>query len=124
MIAFRELDRLKEQKLWERGEVKQYYTRLTDITRNYIEKQYGIPAMERTTDEILQAFRRVNTDDGILDEMLSGLLQLADLVKFAREDPLPVDNQTHLNNAYLFVQKTYPLFYREETVDLKEVTDG
>ncbi len=36
---------------------------------------------------------------------------MADLVKFAREDPLPVDNQTNLNNAYIFVQKTYPQFY-------------
>jgi hypothetical protein len=113
VIAFRELDRLKGEKLWERGEVKQFYTRLTDITRNYIERQYGIPAMERTTDEILHAFRKTNTEDNLLDEMLSGLLELADLVKFAKEDPLPVDNQTHLNNAYLFVQKTYPLFFRE-----------
>jgi hypothetical protein len=124
VIAFRELDRLKEEKLWERGEVKHFYTRLTDITRTYIERQYGIPAMERTTEEILHAFRRVNTENGILDEMLSGLLELADLVKFAKEDPLPVDNQTHLNNAYLFVQKTFPLFYREEISDLKEELSG
>ena len=53
-------------------------------------------------------------ENGILDEILEGLLQLADLVKFAREDPLPVDNQTNLNNAYLFVQKTYPMFYMEK----------
>lgn len=119
VVAFRELDRLKEEKLWERGEIKQYYTRLTEITRNYIERQYGIPAMERTTDEILAAFRRVSADDSLLEEMLTGLLQMADLVKFAKEDPLPVDNQTHLNNAYLFVQKTFPLFYREQ-VDLSD----
>ncbi|MGW8316438.1 MAG: hypothetical protein ACWGNV_12615 [Bacteroidales bacterium] len=119
VIAFRELDRLKEEKFWERGEIKEYYTRLTEITRSYIERQYGIPAMERTTDEILTAFRRVSADDGLLEEMLTGLLQMADLVKFAKEDPLPVDNQTHLNNAYLFVQKTFPLFYREQ-VDLTE----
>ena len=114
VIAFRELDRLKEEKLWERGFVKEFYTRLTEITRTYIERQYGIPAMERTTDEILEAFRRSNTENGLLDEILEELLQLADLVKFAKEDPLPVDNQTNLNNAYLFVQKTYPMFYMEE----------
>jgi len=110
VVAFRELDRLREEKLWEKGMVREFYTRLTGITRQYIERQYGIPAMERTTREILDAFRRSNPDDGILDEMLKELLELADLVKFAREDPLPVDNQTNLNNAYLFVQKTYPLF--------------
>jgi hypothetical protein len=113
VIAFRELDRLKEQKLWESGQVKAFYTRLTEITRQYIERQYGIPAMESTSDETVQDFRRVNTEGDLLDDMLKELLELADLVKFAKEDPLPVDNQTHLNNAYIFVQKTYPLFYQE-----------
>lgn len=120
VIAFRELDKLKEGKLWAKGEVKQYYTRLTEITRQYIERQYGIPAMESTTDEILHAFRRANPEDQLLDEILQELLQLADLVKFAREEPLPVDNQTNLNNAYIFVQKTYPLFYQ---ADQKEEAD-
>ena len=120
VVAFRELDRLKEKKLWESGQVKSFYTRLTEISRHYIERQYGIPAMERTTEEILEAFRRSNTEDPLLDEMLKELLQLADLVKFAKEDPLPVDNQTNLNNAYLFVQKTYPLFYFETGDEIEE----
>ena len=119
ILAFRELDRLKDEKIWERGAVKAYYSQLTEITRRYIERQYGIPAMESTSEEILKAFRRSNTGDVILDDMLAELLQLADLVKFAKEDPLPVDNQTNLNNAYIFVQKTYPLFFRDEE-DTKE----
>lgn len=110
VLAFRELDALKEARLWEQGLVKEFYSRLTEISRRYIERQYGIPAMERTSYEILQAFREVNTGDILLDDMLKELLELADLVKFAKEDPLPVDNRTHLNNAYIFVQKTYPLF--------------
>jgi hypothetical protein len=110
IVAFRELDALKEKKLWESGQVKLYYTELTEITRRYIERQYGIPALERTTFEILQAFQRSNTEDPLLDEMLKDLLELADLVKFAKEDPLPLENQTNLNNAYLFVQKTFPMF--------------
>jgi hypothetical protein len=115
VIAFRELDRLKEEKIWNKGMVKEYYTRLTEITRRYIERQFDIPAMESTTEEILDAFRMVNPEDNLLDDILKELLELADLVKFARENPLPVDNQTNLNNAYIFVQKTYPMFYREET---------
>ena len=114
VVAFRELDKLKQEKIWVKGEVKQYYSRLTEITRIYIERQYDIPAMESTTEEILQAFRRANPEDQLLDDILKELLELADLVKFAREDPLPVDNQTNLNNAYIFVQKTYPLFYHKE----------
>jgi hypothetical protein len=121
VIAFRQLDRLKEEKIWTKGKVKQYYTRLTEITRHYIERQYDIPAMESTTEEILHAFRRANPEDQLLDDILKELLELADLVKFAREDPLPVDNQTNLNNAYIFVQKTYPLFYSME--EKKEPAD-
>lgn len=120
IVAFRDLDKLKEGKLWESGQVKLYYTRLTAITRRYIERQYGVPALERTTQEILDAFRISNTEDPILDDMLRDLLELADLVKFAKEDPLPVDNQTNLNNAYIFVQKTYPMFYEEK---LEEESD-
>ncbi len=120
IVAFRELDRLKGDKLWESGNVKLFYTRLTDISRRYIERLYGIPAMERTTGEIMAAFHRSNTEDPLLDEMLQELLQLADLVKFAKEDPLPVDNQTHLNNAYLFVQKTFPMFYMEKEAQKDE----
>lgn len=121
VIAFRALDKLKEEKIWSKGQVKRYYTGLTEITRQYIERQYDIPAMESTTEEILQAFRRANPEDQLLDDILRELLELADLVKFAREDPLPVDNQTNLNNAYLFVQKTYPLFQGVE--EEKEASD-
>lgn len=121
--AFRELDVLKEKKIWESGQVKLFYTQLTEISRHYIERQYGIPAMERTTEEILDAFRRSNTDDSMLDEMLKELLELADLVKFAKEDPLPVDNQGNLNNAYLFVQKTYPMFFMEKEEEKKKIEE-
>ena len=120
VIAFRELDKLKVEKVWEQGKIKQYYTRLTQIARHYIERQYGIPAMENTTEEILHSFRKSSTEDTLLDEMLKELLELADLVKFAKEDPLPVNNQTNLNNAYLFIQKTYPLFYKEVSEQKKE----
>lgn len=114
VIAFRELDKLKAEKIWEKGLVKEYYTSLTEITRQYIERQYEIPAMEQTSEEIMHDFRLSNREDNLLDEMLKELLELADLVKFAKEDPLPIDNQTNLNNAYLFVQKTYPLFFKTE----------
>ncbi|MFZ5941932.1 MAG: hypothetical protein ACOYXB_15295 [Bacteroidota bacterium] len=120
VVAFRELDRLKEEKLPEQGRVKEFYSRLTEIIRRYIEKQYGIPAMETTTGEILGLFKSSNPDDPMLDEMLENLLQLGDLVKFAKQDPLPVENQTNLNNAYFFIQKTYPYFITPGTGEKKE----
>jgi len=114
IVAFRELDKLKQEKIWEQGRIKEFYTGLTAAIRTYIERQYGIPAMESTTDEILLTFTKINTEDEILNEMLRDLLNLADLVKFAKEDPTPLENQSNLNNGYLFVQKTFPFFYHEE----------
>ncbi|MEZ5071691.1 MAG: hypothetical protein R2751_12175 [Bacteroidales bacterium] len=122
VIAFRELDQLKEARLWEKGEVKRFYTRLTEISRQYIERQYGIPAMEQTSEEILNSFRRENRDDTLLDDMLRELLGMADLVKFAKEEPSAVENQSNLNAVYIFVQKTYPMFYAEK--ERKEDADA
>jgi hypothetical protein len=50
--ALKELDKLNQKKLWQSGEVKSYYSELTDIARTYIELRYKIPAMEKTTDEL------------------------------------------------------------------------
>jgi hypothetical protein len=55
VIAFRELERLKGEKLWQAGEVKKYYTRLTEILRQYLENRYGVFSLELTTSETLEA---------------------------------------------------------------------
>jgi hypothetical protein len=107
IIAIQELDKLKEEQLWQHDKVKEYYTRLTDIVRFYIEERYTVPAMEQTTFEILSDFKQnklitdVNSYNGLKD-----ILELADLVKFAKLTPLPDDNHLSLNNAYQFVQLT------------------
>lgn len=118
VIAFRDLDTLKGEKLPQNGRVKEYYTRLTEIIRVYITRQYNIHAMESTTAEILDAFSLQNTKEDELKLMLENLLMLADLVKFAKEDPLMEENERHFANANYFVENTYRLFMAEE-----ELTD-
>jgi hypothetical protein len=108
VIALRELDELREAKLWQRNEYKQYYTRLTEIIRNYIERRFHIPAMEQTTYDILYSWKDTGYNDQNLYDILKQLLNLADLVKFAREKPLPSDNEINLDNAYVFVRSTKP----------------
>jgi hypothetical protein len=105
IIALRELDKLKAEKLWQQNKFKLYFTRLTEIIRMYIERRFDIMAMEETTNEILNEFR----DRGIENinyDILEQLLNLADLVKFARAEPLPDENITHMENAYTFVKNT------------------
>lgn len=106
--ALQTLDKLRQEKIWQKGRVKDYYIVLSDTVRKYVEEQFGIDAMESTTGETLQKFRRFAYDDSLLLELLESLLNLSDLVKFAREDPTPTENETNLNNAYLFVEKTRP----------------
>ncbi len=106
ITALRELDKLKTQKIWQKGDIKEYYSRLTFIIRNYMEHRFHILALEQTSNEILKEFKKVNIYGPGIVEILDGLLNLADLVKFAKNNPLPDENVTHLENAYAFVKTT------------------
>jgi hypothetical protein len=105
ITALRELDKIKAQKLWQQKQVKEYYVRITHVIRWYISKRYAFPALEETSDEILDhlAFLKLNKKNY---EELEGLLNLADLVKFAKGEPNPDDNIIHLDNAYEFIKRT------------------
>lgn len=107
IIALRELDRMKEEKIWQQDRIKEYYSQLTDILRVYIEDRFAINAMEQTSDETISAFKsqRGLINDKTL-EQLGQTLKLADLVKFAKYQPLPDDNNFSLINAYFFVDQT------------------
>ena len=107
VIALQELDKLKNENLWQQEKVKDYYTRLTDIIRIYIEERFVMAAMEQTTPEILSGFKELKTQidaKSVLE--LKEILELADLVKFAKLTPLPDENFNMLSNAYLFVKET------------------
>ncbi len=109
IIALRELDRLKEDKLWQKNKVKYYHTRLTDILRNYIEGRYEINAMEQTTSEILSSLKASSFNDNRLFSKLKEILDLADMVKFAKFKPLPQENETNMLDAYIFINETKQL---------------
>ncbi len=106
IIALRELDKLRTEKLWQQNKVKQYYTRLTEIIRVYIEQRYGINALEMISDEIIDALKTLITDDINSIELLRRMFSTADLVKFAKLQPLPDENEIGLLNAYQFVNNT------------------
>lgn len=120
IVALRNLDKLKEEELSEHNMVKKYYSRLTEIIRTYISDQYGLQALESITEEILVEFKLVNRENNNLNDMLKELLELADLVKFAKEDPLRKENEQHLKNAYNFVHETYDLLVAENEEEVEE----
>jgi len=116
ITALRELDKLKAQKLWQQKQVKEYYTRITFIIRWYIEKRFSLAALEHTSDEVLIHIKKFDIDD-INYSNLESLLNLADLVKFAKGEPDPEENILHLDNAYDFIKKT------KETTSEVEIPD-
>jgi len=120
IVALRDLDRLKDEAPAEHNMVKTYYSRLTEIIRTYISDQYGLQALESITEEILMEFKLVNRENNKLNDMLKELLELADLVKFAKEDPLKTENEQHLNNAYSFVHETHKLLFAEDEEEEEE----
>lgn len=110
VIAFQMFEELRLAKVWQSGRVKEYYTQLTDITRDYIERRFLMDAHEMTTDEILEALKEKHINTEVSDKLKSAL-RLADLVKFAKAKPTPLENDVCLNHCVDFVKET-----KQETV--------
>ena len=113
-LALTELEKLRVKKLWQSGRIKEYHSELTDILRKYLEEMFGIMAPEMTSDEILDSLRgrRAVQDDPI--RKLTYILTMADLAKFAKMQPLPMENDTSMEHAVVFVRET--AFNKEQTV--------
>lgn len=104
-IALKSLENLKEKKLWQKGMIKKYHSELTEIIRIYFDNRFNIHAVEMTSDEILKEVNNIDISDELKDN-IKNMLILADLVKFAKEKPLPSDQELSLNNAIIFVKNT------------------
>ena len=105
--AIEALDSLRLKKLWQSGRVKEYYSEMTDIVREYIELRYPVRALEMTTGEIQSAIRQTDINTSAREKLVK-VLTLADLVKFAKEQPLPLENDQCLNECIEFVRETKP----------------
>lgn len=84
-IAYEELKRLIESNLLEKGKIKIFYSEIADIIRKYTEKRFQIEAMELTTSQLLDALENIQEES--LVDLYRQLLELCDLVKFAKFSP-------------------------------------
>lgn len=103
-VALEKLDEIKAQKIWKDGKVKEYQTELTDVVREYIGRRFEVHSTEKTSDETLHEMKPLI--DKELFGRLSKMLQLADLVKFAKWHTTPDENEQALTTAYDFVNET------------------
>ena len=104
-VALQEMDRIKSEKSWQKDDVKQYYTELTDALRQYMEARFGFNAMEMTSDEIIAALNKLEIE-AKQTASLSELLQTADFVKFAKHPPDDELNESLFTSVYYFVENT------------------
>lgn len=96
---------LDKQQLWQKGNVKAYQSGLTDIIRQYLEDRFDINALEMTTDEISRALKHKDFDSKHTST-LERILQMADLVKFAKAKPTEDIHTEFMQEAVSFVEQT------------------
>ena len=104
-IAIEKLQKLRDGKIWEQGKIKEYQSELTYVIREYLENRYNINALENTTIEINQDLKKLNLKESLTTD-LQNILQVADLVKFAKAQPDQNVHEQFLDKAVEFVQTT------------------
>jgi len=111
------LNTLEQKELWQQGEVKAYYSELTDIVRNYIEEAIEIPAMESTTSELIEGLKmaskkkKMKLSKETIDNLFVVLKQ-ADLVKFAKSKPMDfeiTEDRKKIERAIVTLDKAIPV---------------
>lgn len=105
IIALEKLNQIKASAIWKEGKIKVYYSSVADTIREYIEGRYGIPALEQTSFETLQALK-FKAIDPATREKLKSVFELADMVKFAKLLPVESDHYLILENAFDIVNQT------------------
>ena len=116
------LNNLEKKELWQQGEVKAYYSELTDIVRNYIEEAIEIPAMESTTSELIEALKiaskkkKMKLSQETIDNLFVVLKQ-ADLVKFAKSKPMDfeiTEDRKKIERSIITLDKSIPVVVENE----------
>jgi len=106
IIAYRSLEKLKNEKLWQKGLFKEYFSRMSDILRTYLDHRYSMNSMESTTSEILSNLVESSNVGAEPLERLKQVLEISDMVKFAKYLPDPSDCQLSMEHSWSFVSLT------------------
>lgn len=107
VMAIQRMKELEEKKLWQSGEIKSYYSELSEILRIYMEARFAFPALESTTDEITERLYRKDIDRD-LKIKTKEFLVLSDLVKFAKSAPKEDEHIQSFKVVLEFLRSTKP----------------
>ncbi len=118
--ALANLEILKKNQLHKQNDLKPFYTELSTIVRTYIEDRFNVPAMESITAEIINDFNKTEFAGEDMNSKLKDLLSLADMVKFAKDEPDDYKNEMMIEYAFSFIYHTKELeIIEEEDVEIK-----
>lgn len=120
--AMKEIEQIKAERMVSSENPKEYYTKLTDTLRKYIEERYHFSAMEMTSGEIIE--RLTSSGDQAMIDELRQLFITADLVKFAKYSTLINENDANLVNAIAFIDQTKQEAVATEEVQKPELTEA
>ena len=104
IVALNDLIKLENEKVWQKGNIKEYHSKISEIVRRYTEKRFNFLALEITTDEILTEIKTLINKKQL--EHLKIILQRADLAKFAKKKPINDENLESMSLAKDFVNNT------------------
>ena len=104
ITALEQLVKLENSKIWQKGNVKEYYSRLSEIIRRYTEDRFNFNALEITTEEIINELKEHIDDQQLYNLKL--LLQRADLAKFAKSKPIDTENSESMSMSKQFISLT------------------
>ena len=118
--AISEIEELRQSGGPHSEDAKGYYTRLTDILREYINDRFGFNATEMTSYEILERLEESRDKESLAE--LRDLLSTSDMVKFAKFKPMLNENDRNLVSALEFVKDTRIEVPEEELMPKEEET--
>lgn len=123
--ALLNLSELDKKQLWQNNQIKEYYTELTNIIRHYIERELHVPAMERTTDGLIENLIDFKDSNAIITDKetlnkLKTLLQESDLVKFAKSKPLAIEIENDRKIAEVIINNLQPTV-SDEDIDVANI---
>ena len=117
-LAYERLRVLVKEDLVGAGRIKEFYERISDILRHYIEHCFSLRAPERTTEEFLYELASTNVLPESDKQNLAQFLQHCDLVKFAKHEPTSEQIQQAFDLVKAFIEKTKSAERKVDVTDM------
>ena len=107
-LAYRQLQEILDDGLLDRGALKDFFSRISDVIRSYIENRFGLHAPKLTTEEFLATLHGRSPFTAEQQHLLDEFLKRCDLVKFAADTVTRDEAERHIEACRAFIDATRP----------------